>query len=59
MTGLKLIGVYIGFVLAFQLVAYGVGRVTEAWWPTASLPAFLTLFFLAFWAGWKLAVRVA
>jgi hypothetical protein len=55
---MKLIAVYIGLVLVGDFIAYGVGRTVESFAPTASLPIFLGLFFLVFWAGWKAAVRL-
>jgi len=55
---MKLIAVYVVFVLIGETVAYGVGRTVEFWSPIASLPAFLAAFFFVFWAAWRLAVRV-
>jgi hypothetical protein len=55
---MKLIAVYVVFVLVGETVAYGVGRTVEHWSATASLPAFLASFFFVFWAAWRLAVRV-
>ena len=56
---MKLIAVYVVFVLIGLTVAYGVGRTVEHWSPTASLPVFLAAFFFVFWAAWRLATRVA
>jgi integral membrane sensor domain MASE1 len=55
---MKLIAFYVVFVLIGELIAYFVGRGAEQWWPAASLPVFLSCFFLVFWAAWRLAVRV-
>ena len=59
MAGLKLIAVYIAFVIVGEFIAYGIGRVFESMYPLASMPVFLGLFFITFWAAWRLAVRVA
>lgn len=59
MAGMKLIAVYIGFVLVGELIAYGLGRAVEQIEPAASMPIFLGLFFFNFWAAWQLAIRVA
>jgi integral membrane sensor domain MASE1 len=56
---MKLIAVYVVFVLIGLAVAYGLGRTVEHWSPTASLPVFLAAFFFVFWAAWRLATRVA
>jgi hypothetical protein len=55
---MKLIAVYVVFVLVGEAVAYGVGRTVEHWSAAASLPAFLASFFFVFWVAWRLAVRV-
>lgn len=56
---MKLIAVYVVFVLVGEAGAYLVGRTVEHWSETASLPVFLTCFFVVFWAAWRLAVRIA
>ena len=56
---MKLIGVYVIFVLVGDAIAYFVGRTVEHWSMTASLPVFLAGFFLVFWGAWRLAIRVA
>jgi hypothetical protein len=56
---MKLIAVYVVFVLIGDAIAYFVGRSVEHWSMTASLPVFLGCFFLVFWGAWRLAVRVA
>jgi len=56
---MKLIVIYIAFVLIGMIVAYAVGRTVEHWSETASLPVFLGCFFVVFWAAWRLAIRVA
>ena len=45
---MKLIAVYVVFVLIGEAVAYFVGRTVEHWSMTASLPVFLACFFLCF-----------
>jgi hypothetical protein len=55
----KLLIVYCVFLTVGEFVAYGVGRVVENWSEPASMPAFLTLFFLMFWVAWKAALKVA
>lgn len=56
---MRLIAVYIAFVLVGEFIAYILGRTVEHWSAAASLPVFLGSFFVVFWAAWKLAVRVA
>jgi hypothetical protein len=53
---MKLIAIYVVFVLIGEFVAYLVGRSVEHWSETASLPVFLGCFFLVFWIAWVLAV---
>jgi len=55
---MKIIVIYVALVAVGDLIAYAIGRAVESAWPTASLPVFLALFFLVFWAGWKAAVRL-
>jgi hypothetical protein len=55
---MKLIAVYVVFVLIGEAIAYGIGRTVEHWSTPASLPAFLASFFFVFWAAWRLAIRV-
>jgi hypothetical protein len=54
----KLIAVYVLFVLIGDAIAFAIGRTVEHWSEPASLPVFLACFFLVFWAGWRLAIRV-
>ena len=53
---MKLIAVYIAFVLIGEAIAYFVGRTVEHWSMTASLPVFLACFFFVFWGAWRLAI---
>ena len=55
---MKLIVVYVVFVLIGESIAYAVGRIVEQWNPTASLPTFLACFFAVFGLAWVLAVKV-
>jgi hypothetical protein len=56
---MKLLVVYIVFVLVGEAIAYFAGRTVEIWSPATSLPVFLSFFFLVLWAAWRLAVKVA
>lgn len=56
---MKLIAVYVAFVLIGETLAYAVGRTVEHWSESWSLPAFLAMFFLVFWGAWRIAIRVA
>jgi hypothetical protein len=53
---MQILSFYIVFVLVGELGSYAIGRTVEQWSPTASLPAFLTCFFIVFWLAWRLAV---
>lgn len=55
---MRVIVVYVLFVLAGCVIAYGAGTVAEIWSQETSLFVFLGLFFFSLWAGWKLALRV-
>ena len=56
---MKLIAVYVVFVLIGDVIAYVVGRSAEQWLSQSlSLTIFLGCFFLVFWVAWVLAVRV-
>ena len=55
---MRIIMVYIAFVLIGDIGAYLVGRTVEHWSEAASLPAFLACFFLVFGVAWWLAVKV-
>ena len=56
---MRLILVYIAFVVAGTLIATVVGELVEVWSEPSSLFVFLGLFFFSLWAGWKLALKVA
>lgn len=56
---MKLIAVYIVFVLIGDVGSYIVGRSAEHWLSqSVSLAVFLACFFIVFWLAWVLAVRV-
>jgi hypothetical protein len=55
---MRLIAVYVAFVLIGEGIAYTVGRSVEQVSQSASLPVFLACFFIVFWAAWRLAIRV-
>lgn len=56
---MKLLAIYIVLVVAGEAIAYAVGRTVETWSQSASLPAFLTCFFLVLWGAWRIATNVA
>jgi integral membrane sensor domain MASE1 len=58
MQVMRLLAVYVVFVVIGDVLAYAIGRGVEHWSATASLPVFLACFFIVFWAAWRLAVRV-
>ena len=48
---------YVGFMIAMDFLAYGIGLVVEKiWGSNASLVVFLTLYFLGLWFAWLLSV---
>jgi hypothetical protein len=55
---MRIILVYVLFVLIGCLIAFGAGRLAELWSEQVSLFVFLAFFFGSLWAGWKLALRV-
>ncbi len=56
---MKLIAVYIVFVLIGDTGSYAIGRTMEYWLTQSlSLTVFLACFFVVFWLAWVLAVRV-
>lgn len=55
---MTLIVYYTVFVTIGEVGAYFIGRMVEATaGSAASLTVFLSLFFLVFWVGWRLAVK--
>lgn len=56
---MKLIAVYIVFVLIGDVGSYFVGRTMEQFLSQSlSLAVFLACFFFVFWLAWSLAVRL-
>jgi hypothetical protein len=55
---MRLLAIYVVFVLIGLAIAYVIGRAVEQWSAAASLPVFLACFFFVFWAAWRLAVRI-
>jgi hypothetical protein len=53
-----LLGVYLLLMVGGTFGAYLIGLVIERAAPTASLPAFLAMYFIVLWLGWLLAVRI-
>jgi hypothetical protein len=58
-AAMKLIALYVVFVVIGESLAYFVGRTVEHWSAPASLPVFLACFFVVFWLAWRLAIRIA
>jgi hypothetical protein len=50
--------VYIGLVIVGDIADYLIGLAVERYWPSASLPVFLALYFLFLWVAWVIAVKV-
>jgi len=50
--------VYVVLVIIGDIVDYFIGLVVEQYWPSASLPIFLFLYFLFLWVAWILAVKI-
>jgi hypothetical protein len=50
--------VYSALVIVGDIADYLIGLVMEAYWPAASLPVFLFLYFLFLWVAWIAAVRI-
>jgi hypothetical protein len=53
-----LIIVYLLFMIVGDVADYFIGVVVEQYWPAASLPVFLGLYFLFLWLAWVIAVWV-
>jgi hypothetical protein len=54
----RLIGLYVALIFIGNIATYLISRVVEDFWPVASLPVFLLLYFLTLWIAWVLAVRL-
>ena len=55
---MSLLVVYVGLMIAGDIIAYLIGLVIERNFPSASLPAFLAMYFLFLWIAWVIAVRI-
>jgi hypothetical protein len=49
---------YTAISLVLDAIAVAIGYAVELVVPWASLPIFLTLFFLSLWAAWVIAVKI-
>jgi hypothetical protein len=50
--------VYVVLMIAGDILDYLIGLVVERYWPSASLPIFLGLYFLFLWISWVIAVKI-
>jgi hypothetical protein len=50
--------IYVGLVIVGAVGNYFIGLAVESYWPSASLPVFLLLYFLFLGVAWVLAVRI-
>jgi hypothetical protein len=55
---MSLLIVYLALMIVGDFVAYLIGLVIERNFPSASLPAFLAMYFLFLWVAWIIAVRI-
>ena len=55
---MKLLIYYVAIALAADVVAVLLCLAIEAFWPPASLPIFLGLYFGILWGAWVAAVRL-
>jgi hypothetical protein len=49
---------YVVLMILGDIAAYLIGLTVEHFWPTASLPVFLFLYFLFLWVSWIIAVWI-
>ena len=56
---MKLLAAYSLFVFVGEVAAYFIGLTVEHWSRAASVPVFLTCFFVVLWLAWRAALRVA
>jgi len=54
----SLLIVYLILMITGDFVAYFIGLLIERNAPSASLPAFLAMYFLFLWVSWIIAVKV-
>jgi hypothetical protein len=55
---MSLLVVYVALMIVGNLVAYLIGLLIERTLPSASLPAFLGMYFGFLWISWLIAVRI-
>ena len=55
---MSLLIVYLILMITGDFVAYFIGLLIERNAPSASLPAFLAMYFLFLWVSWIIAVKV-
>ena len=55
---MKLLIYYVAIALAADVVAVLLCLAIEEFWPAASLPIFLGLYFAILWGAWAAAVRL-
>jgi hypothetical protein len=55
---MRVIVVYVAFVLVGCLIAFGAGEIAEIWSEQISLFVYLGLYVFSLCASWKLALRV-
>jgi hypothetical protein len=49
---------YLVLMILGDIAAYLIGLTVEHFWPSASLPVFLFLYFLFLWVSWIIAVWI-
>jgi hypothetical protein len=54
----SLLIVYVILMIVGDVIAYLIGLTVEHFWPQASLPVFLALYFVFLWVSWQVAVRI-
>ena len=55
---MSLLVVYLALMITGDFIAYLIGLVIERNFPSASLPAFLAMYFLFLWVAWVIAARI-
>jgi hypothetical protein len=50
--------VYVVLMVLGDVLDFLIGLVVEHYWPQASLPVFLVLYFVFLWVAWVLAVKL-
>jgi hypothetical protein len=49
---------YVGITIVLDFFDYLIGVAVESYSEPASLPVFLTMYFLSLWLGWVIAVKL-